>query len=193
METVSPTERHGRDALDFCNLSGCEKLVHCPTHIAGDRLYLVMSDVPDIVDVYVGTPLGTSDHCFVSCALRVEQSVTEYYFSRTIHRTNWDNVHSADSSFTLITIFNSDHPLHAFNRAIVEVISRLVPTTVLFCVVDLETINGLTPAAGELIMLNRLLIMPGVEHAVQIIWFDLCLLVEGRKGGSHIMNAPGIL
>ena len=34
-----------------------------------------MTDVPDIVDVVVGTPLGTSDHCLVSCLLRVEQSV----------------------------------------------------------------------------------------------------------------------
>ena len=30
---ASPTDRHGKDARDFCNLSGCERLVHCPTHI----------------------------------------------------------------------------------------------------------------------------------------------------------------
>ena len=60
-ESVSPTDRHGRDALDFCNLSGCELLFRCPIHIAGNRLVLVMTDVPDIVDVFVGTPLGTSD------------------------------------------------------------------------------------------------------------------------------------
>ena len=46
---------HGRDALDFCNLSGCKQLVRCPTHIAGKRLDLVMTDAPDIVDVFVGT------------------------------------------------------------------------------------------------------------------------------------------
>ena len=28
-EPVSPTDRHGRDALDFYNLSGCEQLVRC--------------------------------------------------------------------------------------------------------------------------------------------------------------------
>ena len=55
LESVSPTDRHGRDALDFCNLSGCEQLVRCPTHIASNRLDLEMSDVPDIVDVVVGT------------------------------------------------------------------------------------------------------------------------------------------
>ena len=53
-------------------------VVSCPTHIAGNRLDLVMTDVPGVVDVVVGTPLGTSDHCFVSRVLRVEQSVPEY-------------------------------------------------------------------------------------------------------------------
>ena len=77
MEFVSSTDRHGRH-LDFCNLSGCEQLVDCPTQIAVNRLDLVMMDVPDIVDAFVGTPLGTSDRCFVSCVLRVEQSVPEY-------------------------------------------------------------------------------------------------------------------
>ena len=68
----------------------------------------------------------------------------------------------------------------------------------LFCVVDLETSNGLMPAAGELKMLRRLLIMPGVEHAVQINGVDLCLLMMRPRGsmvlqGRHIINAPGIL
>ena len=58
-ESASPTDRHERDSLDFCNLSDCEQLVRCLTHIADNRFYLVMTDVPDIVDVFVGTPLGT--------------------------------------------------------------------------------------------------------------------------------------
>ena len=52
--------------------------MRCPIHIAGNIFDLVMTDVPNIVDVVVGTPLGSSDHCFVSCVLRVEQSVPEY-------------------------------------------------------------------------------------------------------------------
>ena len=65
LESVSPTDRQGRDALDFCNLS-CEQLARCPTHISGNKLDLVMTDVRDIVDVVVDTTLGTSDHCFIS-------------------------------------------------------------------------------------------------------------------------------
>ena len=78
-----------------------------PTHITGNRLDLAITDVPDIVDVVVGTPLGISDHCFVSCVLRVEQSVLEYNARSTVllkHRANWDRVRSAVRSFTWSTI-----------------------------------------------------------------------------------------
>ena len=69
----------------------------------------------------------------------------------------------------------------------------------LFCVVDLETSNDFMPAAGERMILSRRLVVPGVEHAMQIIWGSiLCLLVQRHKGsvvlqGSRIMNTPGIL
>ena len=75
LESVSPTDQTGRDVLDFCKLSGCEQLVRCPTHIAGNRLEFVMADVPVILAVFVGTPLGTSDYCCVGFVLWVEQSV----------------------------------------------------------------------------------------------------------------------
>ena len=64
--------------LIFTICAGCEQLVRCPTHVASNRPDLVVTDVPDLVDVVVGTPLGTSDHCCVSWVLRVEQSVTSY-------------------------------------------------------------------------------------------------------------------
>ena len=68
----------------------------------------------------------------------------------------------------------------------------------LFSVVDLETSDSLMPATGELMMLIRLHIMPGVEHAVQIIGVNLCVLLHRPRGskvlqGSHITNEPGIL
>ena len=68
----------------------------------------------------------------------------------------------------------------------------------LFCIVDLETCNSLMPAAGELMMLNRLLIVPVVDNAMLNIGVNLCLLVLRPRGSmvlhwSHIINAPGIL
>ena len=107
-QSVSPIDQHGRDPLDFFNLSGCEQLVRCPSYIAGKRLDLVMTDVPDIIDVFAATPLVTSDHCCVSCVLRVEQSVPEYNVRSAVflkHRTIWDNVRCAVRSFTWNTFF----------------------------------------------------------------------------------------
>ena len=58
----------------------------------------------------------------------------------------------------------------------------------LFCAVDLETSNGLIPAARELMMLNRLL----------NIGINMCFLVLRQRGSmvlksSRIINASGIL
>ena len=54
------------------------------------------------------------------------------------------------------------------------------------------------PAAGEPMMLSRLLIVPGVEHTAQIIGVDLCVLMLKPRGstvlqGKNIINAPRIL
>ena len=83
--------------------------------------------------MFVGTPLGTSDHCFFSCVLRGEQFVPEYNFRSTVflkHRINWYNVRCAVRSFTWSTILRSADPLNAFDPAICEVIGWYVPTTV---------------------------------------------------------------
>ena len=68
----------------------------------------------------------------------------------------------------------------------------------LFYVVNLQTSNRLMPAAEELMMLNRLLIVPGVEQAMLDIGVNLCLLVLRPRGstvlqGSRIMRAPLML
>ena len=72
---ISITDLYRRDTFEFCNLSGCEKLVRYPPC---NRLDRVITDASDIVDVFLRTPLVTSGQCFVSCTLRVEQSVPEY-------------------------------------------------------------------------------------------------------------------
>ena len=92
------------------NLSDCEQLVRCSTKIAGNRVDLVMTDVPDVVDVHVCSILGTSEHGIVSCVLRVEQSVLEYNMRSAVflkHRTNWDNARWAVKSFCLEAPFQN--------------------------------------------------------------------------------------
>ena len=77
--------------------------------------------------------MGTSDHCFVSCLFLVEQYKPEDDVRSTVflkHRTNWNSVHSAVKSCTGGTILKSADPFDPFDRAICEVVGRLVPTTV---------------------------------------------------------------
>ena len=84
--------------------------------------------------MFVGTPLGTSDHCRVSCGFGLSnmyRSNISEVFVFLNHRINWDNVRCAVRNFTRSTILNSDEPLDSFDRAIGEVIGRLLPTTVL--------------------------------------------------------------
>ena len=172
----------------------------CTTHIASNRFDLVMTDVPDIVDLVVGTPLGTSDHCFVSCVLHVEQSVSEYNVRSTVivkHRTNWDSVHSAFRSFTWSTILKSADPLVAFDRAIGEVIGRYIPTTVF------------RSGSGDKLWLDVSCRRTfDVKQTAYLAWYGarnaehwgqliLCLLLLRPRGsmvlqGSRIMSAPGI-
>ena len=78
----------------------------------------------------IGTPLGTSDYCFV---LRVEQSVPEYNVRSTVFLkqcTNWDSDCDAVMSITWSNILRSADPLVELDRAIGEVTGRYVPTTV---------------------------------------------------------------
>ena len=68
----------------------------------------------------------------------------------------------------------------------------------LFLAMDLETLNGLMPAAGECMMQSRLFIVPGVERAMTNFDVNLGLLMLRHRvsmvpQGSRIMSAPGIL
>ena len=56
------TNRHGVAALDFATVSGCDQLVIWLYHARGGTLDLLMTDVPDLLQMNVASPLGNSDH-----------------------------------------------------------------------------------------------------------------------------------
>ena len=73
----------------------------------------------------VGTPLHTSDHCFVSCVFLFEQSRAEYNGRSTVfqkHRTNYNGVRGTVRRFTWSSILKSADPIYAFDGAIGKVI-----------------------------------------------------------------------
>ena len=85
--------------------------------------------------------------------------------------------------------------MHLIKLLVVSLVGMFLP---LHCILDMETSNGLMPAAREPMMLHRLLLVPGVDHAMLNIGVNLCLLVLRPRGSmvlqwSHIMSGPGIL
>ena len=57
----------------------------------------------------------------------------------------------------------------------------LIYISTFLSVVELETSNGLMPAAGELMMINRLLIVPIVKQEILNIVVTLCVFVLRPK------------
>ena len=103
------------------------------THIAGNRLDLVMTNAPDILVVSVGSPFGSSDHCYVICVLPDEQAVSEDNVRNSVLlklHTNWDRVRNAIRSLTQSSVLISLDAFETFNDAVGNVICIHVLTTV---------------------------------------------------------------
>lgn len=61
LESISPTDSLDRAAVDFPNVSGGSELVPGSTHLAGNLLVLVFTDVTGTLNVTTMAPRGTSD------------------------------------------------------------------------------------------------------------------------------------
>ena len=85
LNSISQTDCHGSKALDFSSESGCDQIIHSPTHRSGNCLDLIFTDTPGVVAGNVGSPVGTSDHCYVSAIIKTEHAVPDISFSRKIY------------------------------------------------------------------------------------------------------------
>ena len=85
LNSVSPTDGHGLRALDFSSESGCEQIIHKPTHRCGNCLDLLFTDSLGDVAASVGTPIGIFDHSAICVTIKTEQAVLNVSSSRKIH------------------------------------------------------------------------------------------------------------
>ena len=69
------TNSHGVAAFDFATVSGCDQLVVGPTQACGGILDLLMTDVPDLIQVAVVAPISNSDHSSLSVVISTAQAV----------------------------------------------------------------------------------------------------------------------
>ena len=61
-----------------------------PTGIDGGVLDLVLTDIPDVVGVRVGSPVGTSDHSAIFIDVVLEQPILHLVCRQgSISRTMW--------------------------------------------------------------------------------------------------------
>ena len=133
LNSVSPTDRHGQSAIDFATESGCDQLIHRPTHTSGNTLDLIFTDVPGVVSANVGAPIGKSDHDFVSAIIKTEQVVPVVSSSRKVYlksQGNWRGVESDILNLDWRQIYQQEDPIEALNAASLEIIDRRIPSRV---------------------------------------------------------------
>lgn len=135
----SPTSARGESAFEFGAASGTTQLIKSPTHHVGDGrslgncLDLAFTDVPGLVAPSVGTPIGTSDHSYISLKLQLLQNISSFTTSRRIYLkslVNWGAVDQDVRSIPWSEIYSSSNPISALNSALSDIIVRRVPSRI---------------------------------------------------------------
>ena len=81
--------------LYFATVSVCDELVVGPTHTCNGTLDLLMTDVPDLVQVAVVAPIINSDHSSLLGVISMAHAVPKLCVSRKVflkHQVNWNTV-----------------------------------------------------------------------------------------------------
>ena len=124
------TNPHGRMAMEFTISSGCTQLVHEPTHQDGGVLDLVITDVPDIVNVEVRAPIGTSDHSSLSVTVLTSQSVPDVSYQKDVFlkdAARWPEMREDVLRLEWGPIIRSPDPVLTMNASLRCVLQRHLP------------------------------------------------------------------
>ncbi len=99
-------------------VSGFSQLVVGPTHLAGNRLDLVLTDVAETVKVTTMAPLGTSDHSAISIQLDWRKNIPAYTVTKVFlkGRINRSSVRQDVSRICLGSILSNPDPVSALNE-----------------------------------------------------------------------------
>ena len=125
------TNRHGVVAFDFATVSGGNQLVVGPTHARGGTLDLLMTDVPDLVQVAFVAPLCNSDHSSLPAVISMAHDIPNLCVSRKVflkHLVNWNTVCGVVRELPWHSIWLSDNPVEVLNVHLSLLVGRYVPT-----------------------------------------------------------------
>ena len=73
----STTNLHRKAACDCTSSSDFVQMVKKPSHFNAAVITLVLTDVPDVVEIRVGSPIGTSNHSFVFIDVVLKQPISQ--------------------------------------------------------------------------------------------------------------------
>ena len=121
------TNSHGVAAFDFATVSGCDQLVVGPTHARGGILDLLMTDVPDLIQVAVVASIGNSDHSSLSAVISTALAVPNLCVSTKVflkHQVKWNTVCGAMRDLSWRNIWSSDNPVEVFNEHLSLLLGR---------------------------------------------------------------------
>ena len=124
----------GRDCLDFITLIDCTQIVEGPTHIAGGRLDLVLTDVPDLVKVSTHCSIGTSDHSHLRVVVTLNKRVPQVCCSRRVllkSRINCGAVRDDLAALPRSAIVKDAAPVEELDRCLVGIVCARVPSKII--------------------------------------------------------------
>ena len=133
LNSISPMDRHGLSAY-FSSVSGCDQLVSEATHVSGNCLDLIFTDVPGVVASHVGCPIVTSDHSYISATVKTHQSVPDISISRKVYlksRANWNGILLDLSLLNWPDIYRQIDRKSSLDAALLTIIEKHVPSRIL--------------------------------------------------------------
>ena len=133
LNSISPTDRHGLRAYDFSSVSGFDQLVSEPTHVSGNCLDMIFTDVPGVVTSCVGSPIGTFDHSCISATVKTHQSVPDISISRKVYsksQANWNGILLDLSLLNWPDIYRQIDPISSLDAALLTIIAKHVPSCI---------------------------------------------------------------
>ena len=146
LNSIFQTDCHGLRALDFSSESGCDQIIHNSTHRSGNTLDLIFTDTPGVVAGNVGSPIGTSDHCYVSAIIKTEHTVPDISFSCKIYlksQADWDGILNELRELDWPDIYRQVDFVASMNDRFERIIVRCIPSRVINFVLRIRL--GLTP------------------------------------------------
>ena len=127
------TEPPGRHTLTLCTTHGLSQLVNGPTHIKGNRLDLIMCDIPNLCsEVQIEAQVGVSDHYLLSTSIALSpiQETTAPRMVWIYSKADWDGLREELGGANWNQMLNPNNPelsCTAMTKAIQQAMEHHIP------------------------------------------------------------------